>query len=1469
MPEVGVLQLTIKDNSDRAATGLESLSDALVRVKHAVTGGLGLSEVANEVTHLAKVIQEAKGTSAIISKLGTMFNAINKFSSIKQFNINADEIRNMANHMLELADAKDKVNKQMSSNAGVSDWRSNMGAIADSTKQAASTVKESVETLISEEEKAANRKVWEAAFRTQQYSSDMSRGSGGYAAQIKETVDGLVKVESEVQKATTESAQAAAKSMHDVVQNASIDYSKLNLDNFLPQSLADRARFTSDAMNQYKASIDAVIPSLREYRDTALTLESKEDFAGFSKKTGEDFVTHIQEAEREIAKSTASIQEKVQTTAEVVESSVKEGWGTGSIKPLYEDVKFGPALAGLMGVQAQLQMMQQIANATGLSLDEIRNQLIELSHGAVQFGTSIQQATSTAQSGTNGVAAAMRSLSSASSKAIDINKFIESYSHIDYLKKHIEELKSVLAARMKLGLIDRDEVDKSVMEIKKLTEEYNKLIAAQTEAADSSKHLTFNELKKGLKSSFPLLSRLKHQLGNIMIRRGLMAALRTIIAGFKEGTKNVYEYSKAIGSTFHQSMDSAASSIMTMKNSLGAALAPAIQSVIPILQTVVNWFITLINFANQFFALLGGQATWTRALPATTTAFNKQEKAAKGAGAAMKDLLADWDELNIIQSQSGGGGGGGASQAAEDYLNMFEEVNKFDQKIKDIVQGIKDNFDTILNVAEGIGAAILLWKLSRAFGHELGLLQKLELAAGLTLLIEGIKISASAGYDIGKNGINGENAIEAVAGVLGSMLGGGLAGLALGGVTGGLIGLVVGGALSVIVLSANIERGRYDSLYGDLHKDADDIKYELESNILTMDAKATINIAKAQLMSTTQAEGKVTDALHELEKLYPINIQITPDNAEDFKSKVDALVTATNELIGQSKETLKSIYVPATVQFSESFVDDAWGSVEDTVQYLGKKIGEELSKGISDNTRLDDLRKKLMELSATILTAQKQSEFGGSVGILGGAVRSNTKVGNYDRESVANYIKGYNELTETTRADAEAQAKLEYGEASRLVTSLKKSIEIKEDELKNQSLAQKEIDELTRDIEEMKRQLGIAQAELDSWENGERAAQRAKELYDEWTGPGRYLYGQDIHEAVSMAMSRNKNYHGERDIALSEISFLKGQGQDTDEYVKNYIKERNEDLIIAIAEESGMNWNDIKNFVNESGINPLSFFDEDFVREYQSKLVQWLRKSKLTPDQREKVLESLGFSVDEITANEQEKIRNAIYEAARAEENGTVRNASGKIAELKREYGVDAVNEVLQEMEDIFITGDGHVIDDSTLKGLYKHINWSIGSAGFEGGNRYGFQQIVDELYNSGDLEGLRTILDYIEQFGVSEGFANWKQYGPGLGSNQKFVTSQDLETANTYSRFENRPEYGSGINGDEEDIDIRDISGDVEKGVLSANADQNSLLSELIRVCTRIANKDFSIKVAAGADWGFHNNRSNDAAAKVTGDIP
>ena len=229
------------------------------------------------------------------------------------------------------------------------------------------------------------------------------------------------------------------------------------------------------------------------------------------------------------------------------------------------------------------------------------------------------------------------------------------------------------------------------------------------------------------KGILPHVPNLLSRIANMALYRGIRAGLREITQGISEGVANVKAYSAAIGSSFASEMNTASASLAQFRNSIGAATAPLIQSLIPILQTVVSWAIAAANAINQVFSLLRGQSSWTRAkLPGVANATKSLGGVAKKAEEAkeeIKGLLAHWDELNIIMSdtaspidKAGGGGGGGAANA----LDMFEEVGTFDGKIRKMVDWLKEHMDDVLRIAKAIGGALAAWKIATGVETLLG-----------------------------------------------------------------------------------------------------------------------------------------------------------------------------------------------------------------------------------------------------------------------------------------------------------------------------------------------------------------------------------------------------------------------------------------------------------------------------------------------------------------------------------------------------------------------------------------------------------------------------------------------------------------------------------------------------------------------------------------------------------------------------
>jgi len=323
-------------------------------------------------------------------------------------------------------------------------------------------------------------------------------------------------------------------------------------------------------------------------------------------------------------------------------------------------------------------------------------------------------------------------------------------------------------------------------------------------------------------------------LGSQFLRLAKMKIMRTLISnlmqGFTQGLQNAYQWAKATGDQFALSMDTIATSMNYAKNSIGAAFSGVLNAVAPIIDRLVDWLVTGINYINAFFAALSGQSTYMRAKKVATAYGDVGNSiggiggSAGGATAKVKELeeqlsVLDFDELNQLQEQptynptsggGGGGGGGGAGSGGTNYADMFERVDIGENILKK-VDWLKENFDTILDVAKAIGAAILGWKLANAFSNsikELTGLQKL----GIAMMVGGFTLEYEGAYNMGYEGVNLKNAIMTA---LGAALG--IAGSVL---TFGPMGLTFSIPVAIAIVAIGYAKGTFQRWIDDLKENS-------------------------------------------------------------------------------------------------------------------------------------------------------------------------------------------------------------------------------------------------------------------------------------------------------------------------------------------------------------------------------------------------------------------------------------------------------------------------------------------------------------------------------------------------------------------------------------------------------------------------------------------------------------------------
>lgn len=1519
MPDVGVLNLKIKDNSEQAGQGLDALARALSAVKSAQQK-FNLSKVGEQVTQLSKTIQEAKGTGTIIKNLGTMFNAINKFSQLKSFTIDSEKIRDTAQSMLKLADAQDRVRESSAKSAGVSDWRTGMMGISSTAKDTATEMKKTADSFDQQMDRIKEASPgWASALRTQIFSSSGGNSNlQNTAEQIEQVGDayreyaqsagmvgstaGSVKSLADEEQRTAENGRKASEAIDSLINSLNRPFNYKGLKEFVDAMTGVAANNNGPSLiNESTTMLGSIVDQEEameraKREQDALTESTEHYFQAFDKVSGT--YQYYNEQSVAVAEGSAEVRQNMDEAATAVRNfidlrNIPASGGNGLFSTASEEIRYlfeqversqaslqqwadiyeraatqikygGPRDKDELafdlkhaeeGFYAEYEALERSYTALDNALDaanayaagsrdvaaaaeEETARLVALADAAERVSQEMANAnvsnvgavassassdTVAAQANANRMAIQMLFDTLENPPQVRFSDVVDNINGIGRGAMSARESMSAFLEAMQGGDAYTAYIRELNPEMADLSDNiqrtggnFRDLEAAERAAGEATASLRdrLDELFNTGKKNF--LGRLISQFTRIAKMRAMRYIIRSITQGMREGLENVYYYSQAVGTSFAPAMDSAASSLSQMKNSIGAALAPALQAIIPIINTVVNWFITAVNYVNQFFALLNGQKTWTRALPQTTKAFEKQEKAAKKTGAAIKDLLADWDELNIIQSNTSGAGAGAGTSTAEDYLKMFEEVDTFDSKVKDVVNFLKDNFNTIKDVAIAIGAAMLTWKVAGAIYDVLKLVGTLK--GGIIMSVVGFTLSAMAGADIAENGFTPANILKAIGGLAASALGGYWIGAhLLGGLFGasaaGMVGAIAGLGIGLAFLINAFTTRTLAKAYGTLTEDADTVRKNVMSYFKPT-IEAEVSVTKARIQSTTDAENEVSKALAVLEKDYPIAVTLkTAESATQLSDDVKVLVNATNSLIKTRKENIR-VPIVLSGQYSDSeslvkFSDEQWEKTSKYIEGIGEKLGKLISDGIVEGAEFDELQSRLSAIVRAVTYGQKSGEFAGKVSIAGSNLRTN----GYTKDTVKSYIDTFKTERKNLLDEATAAAVAEKADLGALYAAV-------EERYKNHDATYQDL-------------IRAAKA----YENFDVAKEAARYM-KEWVGEGDKQFAEDLAAGLSIVMKNNENFNGARNRLRSKTSNAIFEYTD-DNYVNGRITDAVNAMWRAVATETGMNEEDLREIFGLANINPLDLFDADFVKEIRDGLFEKMTRDGLSKAQREKFFDALGFNPDDYKDLEAEyaaKVHQSMVDEIKEIVNSPTGNSNigimSAILGLEDKYEIEDVKKALQEIYDstqfteensalkkiledyleikdkkdsllgmggtdtiikdaLFGTGgndaifekdrlfgmngtdnlgniektkEGFILNNDDIDDLYKHLYLSLASEGYEGANGAKYLNEIDELMESGSIEIMKELLKQIKENGIPEAFDMLKNYQNGFG---------------------------------------------------------------------------------------------------------
>lgn len=209
-----------------------------------------------------------------------------------------------------------------------------------------------------------------------------------------------------------------------------------------------------------------------------------------------------------------------------------------------------------------------------------------------------------------------------------------------------------------------------------------------------------------------LTTLLKYTLGV----RSLYFAFRRLRNMIKQGLNNLVQYDSANNQT-NTAITELRTSLLYLKNAWGAAFAPIINAVYPVLVQLMDMLAAVGNAIARFMAALTGQAS---VLQAVRVGAGDYAQSLAGAGGSAKkaadeqkklnDRLAAFDDLNVLgkdkededdKSPSGGGGGGYNPNVNE----MFTRVDTPISRLADMIRQAWDTKDGF-NLGQYIGESL-------------------------------------------------------------------------------------------------------------------------------------------------------------------------------------------------------------------------------------------------------------------------------------------------------------------------------------------------------------------------------------------------------------------------------------------------------------------------------------------------------------------------------------------------------------------------------------------------------------------------------------------------------------------------------------------------------------------------------------------------------------------------------------------
>lgn len=342
--------------------------------------------------------------------------------------------------------------------------------------------------------------------------------------------------------------------------------------------------------------------------------------------------------------------------------------------------------------------------------------------------------------------------------------------------------------------------------------------------------------------------------------------------------------------------------VTQLARALGNLLIPALQTILPIAQAVVEVATEAVQRLAELAGFVLPEIDYS-GLDGVTNGATDAEGALNGATDAAKELkkaTLGIDELNIL------GDNKDSDDSGTGNFDLGLDLPEYDflKDAKKSIDELKGKAEDLLNIVTSVGAVIAAWKVTGAVISGVTNLKKQigsafskpqKISVGIALVVAGATLSFDAGYDIGYDGGTKLDIVKAALGPVATGIGGAVLGNMIvpgvGAVVGAIGGIAIGLLAELVGMHIGHKKGLVDAFWA-----SEDGKYltglaaEIESN-LSATANLRIKISSLDGMIDEDTMAKISTAKQLVGDIFAIDSKdnLTAAEIEIIKGKIETL----------------------------------------------------------------------------------------------------------------------------------------------------------------------------------------------------------------------------------------------------------------------------------------------------------------------------------------------------------------------------------------------------------------------------------------------------------------------------------------------------------------------------------------------------------------------------------------------------